>query len=212
VNKRGERYADEGVGFYWPEAGNVLSRQPGLVSYTIFDERIKKHFMEQGLAKPEFHPLGMKLVRLEHDLKAYETKGSVKTAGSVEAIATWIGASPATLKNTIDEYNVCCDRGYDEEFAKNPMFLMPVRTPPYYALKCSQGFLCTIGGIKINHRMEVLDKEDNPIPGLYAVGNDAGGWTSDTYRLVLSGSALGFAFNAGRFAGENAAGYVSESA
>ena len=54
--------------------------------------------------------------------------------------------------------------------------------------------------------MEVLDQHDEPIPGLYAAGNDTGGWETDTYALlVLPGSAFGFAVNSGRIAGENAA-------
>jgi fumarate reductase flavoprotein subunit len=65
-----------------------------------------------------------------------------------------------------------------------------------------------MGGIKINHRMEVLDKEGDAIPGLYAVGADTGGWESDTYCAVLAGSAFGFAMNSGRIAAENASDYV----
>ena len=76
--------------------------------------------------------------------------------------------------------------------------------------KCHQGFLGTIGGIKINHHMEVLNRQDDPIPGLYAVGAGTGGWESDTYCLELSGSAFGFALNSGRIAGENAVLYASE--
>jgi fumarate reductase flavoprotein subunit len=56
--------------------------------------------------------------------------------------------------------------------------------------------------------MEVLDKQDNPIPGLYAGGDAAGGWESDTYCILLPGSALGFAINSGRIAGENACKYA----
>jgi fumarate reductase flavoprotein subunit len=56
--------------------------------------------------------------------------------------------------------------------------------------------------------MEVLDKEENPIPGLYAVGADTGGWESDTYCAILLGSAFGFAMNSGRIAAENASDYV----
>jgi len=56
--------------------------------------------------------------------------------------------------------------------------------------------------------MEVIDKQDNPIPGLYAAGVDVGGWESDTYCDRLSGSAFGFAINSGRIAGENAAEFV----
>jgi fumarate reductase flavoprotein subunit len=56
--------------------------------------------------------------------------------------------------------------------------------------------------------MEVLDRADNPIPGLYAAGVDTGGWESDTYNAVLSGTTFGFALNSGRIAGENAAVYM----
>ena len=52
--------------------------------------------------------------------------------------------------------------------------------------------------------MEVLDKNSNPIPGLYAAGSDTGGWESDTYNAVLSGTTFGFAINSGRIAAENA--------
>jgi fumarate reductase flavoprotein subunit len=56
--------------------------------------------------------------------------------------------------------------------------------------------------------MEVVDKEDNAIPGLYAAGTDAGGWESDTYNVHLSGTTFGFPLNSGRMAGENAAQFV----
>ena len=93
-------------------------------------------------------------------------------------------------------------------FGKDRDCLHPLRTPPYYAIRCNPGFHGTVGGIKINHRMEVLNQQDTPIPGLFAGGNDAGGWASDTYCYALSGTALAFAINSGRIAGENAAEYV----
>jgi fumarate reductase flavoprotein subunit len=65
-----------------------------------------------------------------------------------------------------------------------------------------------MGGIKINHHMEVLDKNDNPIPGLYAGGIDTGGWESETYNQLLMGTTLSFAYNSGRIAGESATEYV----
>ena len=37
-------------------------------------------------------------------------------------------------------------------------------------------------GIKINTDMNALDTEGNPIPGLYVVGNDSGGFFANTYR------------------------------
>ena len=135
-------------------------------------------------------------------------KGTVKVSGSLEDIAAWIQAVPRVLKETVKEYNASCDRGYDEILSKDRRYLIPLRTPPYYALKCYQGFLGTIGGLKINNRMEVLDHQDDPIQGLYAAGSVTGGWESDTYCLQLSGSAFGFALNSGRIAGENALKYA----
>jgi fumarate reductase flavoprotein subunit len=62
----------------------------------------------------------------------------------------------------------------------------------------------TIGGIKINEYVEVLDKQGNPIAGLYASGVTTGGWQADTYYDVISGAASGFVLNSGRIAAENA--------
>jgi len=74
------------------------------------------------------------------------------------------------------------------------------RSAPYYAIR-GQAFICdAIGGIKINERMEVLDSEDEPIPGLYAAGSTTGCWESESYCYELTGHLLGFALNSGRIA------------
>jgi fumarate reductase flavoprotein subunit len=209
VNKRGERFVDEAIGYNWPESANALNRQPERTSYTLLDERIKQYFIEEGLIKGYRHPPLTKMTGLQKRLQAEADKGTVKISNSWGDVARWIGAAPRVLKETIKEYNASCDRGYDMPFLKDRRYLFPLRTPPYYVLKCYQGFLGTIGGIKINHHMEVLNQQDDPIHGLYAAGSITGGWESDTYCLRLSGSAFGFALNSGRIAGENAVKYGS---
>jgi fumarate reductase flavoprotein subunit len=210
VNKKGERFTDEATGFNRFESVNAVLRQPGSFCYTILDHRIMKNITEEGVIKGVgcIVPSGTKLPGLERSLKLIEEKGNARIADSWDKIAEWMEIKPDTLQETIDTYNSFCDNGYDEDFAKERIYLEALRTPPYYALKCYPRFLGTIGGIKINHHMEVLDKEDNPIPGLYAAGVDTGGWESDTYNAVLSGTTFGFALNSGRIAGENAAAYV----
>ena len=127
----------------------------------------------------------------------------------LEEIAGWIGAEPAVLASTVNEYNAFCEQRRDKFFAKESAHLVPVSTPPYYAMRCRPVFLTTIGGIKINHRMEALDDRDEPIAGLYAAGNDTGGWEPATYNAMLSGSTFGFALNSGRIAGEYAVSFLS---
>jgi NADPH-dependent glutamate synthase beta subunit-like oxidoreductase len=128
----------------------------------------------------------------------------VRITDSWEEIAQWIGADAEMLRNTIQEYNRACQMGHDTFCAKDRRYLMPLDSPPYYAIKCNVDYLDTIGGIKINERMEVLDKSGKPISGLYAAGIDTGGWVGDTYCVQTTGTTFAFAINSGRIAGENA--------
>ena len=86
---------------------------------------------------------------------------------------------------------------------------MPLRTPPYYAIRCQISLLVTHGGIKINHQLEVLDTQGKPIRGLYCAGDDTAGRMGDTYNILLSGLSFSFAIGSGRIAGEGAARYIS---
>ena len=91
---------------------------------------------------------------------------------------------------------------------KKPEYLKALRNPPYYAAKCYPWHLGSIGGIKVNERMEVLNKDRQWIRGLYACGSDTGGWSGPTYNRFLAGAGASFAINSGLIAGENAAHYL----
>ena len=73
----------------------------------------------------------------------------------------------------------------------------PLAKPPFYAFPFEGGMTATFGGPKINTRAEVLNLEDQPIPGLYAAGNAAGGLFFDDY---IGGTQLGAATVFGRIA------------
>ena len=211
VNKRGERFTDETVIFLFPESANSLYRQPKRVSYTLFDENIKWNLFKAELTPFEKLVVGEGLwhEKAEKDLRLQAEKGRAKISESLEGIAEWIGANPNILQAEINEYNIACDQGHDAIFAKDRRYLHPLRKPPYYAIQCCLNLLTTHGGIKINHRMEVLDTEDNPIAGLYAAGNETGTTDSDTYDVNLAGHSFGFAINSGRIAGNNAAEFIA---
>jgi fumarate reductase flavoprotein subunit len=209
INNRGERFIDEAATFKHFESVNALLQQPGKISYTLFDEQIKRNIMEKGPIKIRQGVLyGQKtadLLLAEKELQLGVENGTVKIADSWDEIAKWVGVTPKVLKASVDEYNSFCSNGHDALFVKDRRYLVPLQTPPYYGMKCCANILTTQGGIKINHHMEALNSDDNPIPGLYAVGDDTGGWEPETYNVNLSGSGLGFALNSGRIAGENAA-------
>ena len=178
---------------------NALHRQPDGLCYTLFDEKIKNVILRDGTIKSSmpgvFAARGSKLPELDEELQMEAEAGTVKISRSWDDIARWIGASPESLKTEIAEYNRFCAQGYDEIFGKDPQDLQLLGNPPYYAARCSGFMGISQGAISVNQNLEVLDDNNDPISGLYAVGNDAGGWQYDTYSIVFSGFALGFAVN-----------------
>ena len=211
INKKGERFIDESCGLRHFESVNALLRQPDKLCFSIFDSGIKQYLVENGLSSGRgatYRELRVKPTAWLDDLQLEVKNGRTKIADSLDEMANWMGVNSKSLKATIEDYNTACENNYDPIYGKDRVYLKPLRTPPYYAIRCYPGILTTIGGIKINEHMEVIDKNDNPIPGLFAGGNDTGGWVSETYDINLAGVTFGFAINSGRMAGESAAKFI----
>jgi len=212
INREWVRFCDESIAYNFTFAGNAVSRQKGGYVFRIFDENTKRYMVEKGIdvALGIFVPAATKLLKLDAEIKEALEKGNrnVFVADFLEELADKMGIDPGILKSTVDEYNKLCEKKHDDLYAKDPKFLQPVKTAKFYAFRCYPSFLGTLGGIKINHQTEVLNREDEVIPGLYAVGLDAAGMYGDSYDLIVPGSTLGFAVNSGRIAGENALRYM----
>lgn len=211
INRNGVRFCDETIILNMIHAGNALLRQPGGIVFTIFDGDMKRHWEEfGGLNFGNYLPARTRLAKLDEEITASIQQGSpyVFAADTLDELADKIGVDKAAFKKTVEEYNGFCAKGHDDRYDKDQMYLRPVRTPKFYAFKCMPQFLGTMGGIKINERTEVLDNSQKVIPGLYAVGNDAGGMYGDSYCVITSGIASAFAINGGRIAAENALKYI----
>jgi fumarate reductase flavoprotein subunit len=213
VDPKGERYCDESVTFYDTSMGNAAGRYKEGYTYRLFDDSILQILMEKGIDKQVGmdNPVGTRPVDFDKELKAAEERESseVFVAGSIEELAEKMGVDKQVLKTTIEEYNGFCAKGHDDLFAKSRKYLRPLKGPKFYAVKARTLFLGTLGGVKINHRTEVLDKKGSVIPGLYAGGFDAGGMWGDSYCIkASSGLSAGFATNSGRIAGKNVLRYM----
>ncbi len=213
VDPKGERFCDEGIAYYDTSLGNVNSRYRQGYTFCLFDDTIKKHFMEKGVFRGmgQVVPPGCKLKDLEEQLERFLALNSKEFFGanSIEELARKMEVDPQVLKSSVHRYNTFCAQGYDAEFAKDREYLIPLHGPRFYAAKARTCFLGTMGGIKINHKTEAVDEYDTPIAGLYAVGLDAGGLHAESYSMRdTSGITSAFAINSGRVAGENAAKYL----
>ena len=214
VNKHGVRFCDESIVQSMPYAGNAMLNQPGGYVFRIFDEEQKRNWIKEGgLGLGMYVPPLTPLKNLDIDINtALEDKSSfVIVADTLEELAQNMGVDYGVFKKTVDDYNSFCEKGYDEQFAKERRYLQPLRTPRFYAIRVYNSFLGTLGGIRINEKAEVLDKHDLAIPGLYAVGNDAGGLYGDSYDKYSPGITSAFAINSGRIAAENALKRIVQS-
>lgn len=211
VNRDGIRFMSESDMFNTTFLGNAVIDQPGRVAYAIIDGSIAKRYQKNGYPHISIVKGTESHVNVLADLKAAEEDG-LKTfwhADSVEELAEMIGIDPEVLVETVDEYNDMCDTGYDELFAKEHEDMRPINGKGgYYAVELRPGAYGTIGGVRINAKCQVMDKDCRPIPGLYAAGTDANTIYGDSYNFKLPGNSMGFAVNSGRLAGDGLEDYL----
>ena len=213
VNVDGERFINEEVSESVKFVANAIMMQKNQCAYVIFDQnrlnRLKKYGPE---VLDQVHGADM----FEHfDEAAAEAIATgyreFCKADSLEELADHYGIDKEALCRTVEEYNHACDTGRDNLLCKSAKYLNPVRKPPFYAMRMVPQTIGPLGGIKVNYRLEVLDKDHNKIPGLYAVGTDAAGDAyGPDYPLLLTGNTMAFCLNTGRIAAENAAEWLNE--
>ncbi len=209
VNKKGRRYVDETVGSILQLAINAMMTQPDMASYVLFDEGTMQRMMHKGfeLCKGDEYR-GVPIPDLKEQLaKAVEKAPTeVKVAESLDEIAAWIGCSVEDLQDELNHYNQFCEQGYDADFNKSRKNLAPCHVGPFYCIRHRAIAVDTIGPIRVNEKMEVMNTSWDPIPGLYAAGNCTAGWQGNDYcGPFLFGGNMSYAVNSGRIAGRNAA-------
>lgn len=209
VNRSGRRFADE-HSLSMNEAANAMFNQPGKMSFTLLDEKIKKLNIDQVLNPFESCVMDNEKWQkgAEQEIDAQVQAGHFFREDSWSGIAARIGADPGVLQEAVEAYNQACARGRDGLFLKDPRFLIPLDTPPYYAIPAKVQLLVTHGGIRVNDDLAVLDTAEQPIAGLFAAGDDTNGRLGDTYNIRLSGMSMCFAVGSGRLAGKNATVYL----
>lgn len=129
--------------------------------------------------------------------------GTVASAESLEALAKALQVPFTTLRASIDRWNQSVKSGWDQDFNRPmPAQAQTIDTPPFYYGEERFSIHYTSGGIAISPKAQVLDRDDHPIPGLYAAGETTGGVHG---RTRLGGCALTDCFVFGRIAGKEAA-------
>ncbi len=101
----------------------------------------------------------------EDNLREVE-KGWIKKADSVRELSKLINISPDVLEATVVRYNTFTKEGKDLEFGRNPAWMAPIATPPYYAMELTPSFINTQGGPRRNEKAQVIGLDGKPVSRL----------------------------------------------
>ena len=116
---------------------------------------------------------------------------------------------PDVLTDTITQYNKAIENKNDSEFSKSAKSLVfSVKKGPFYAFASQVAYLGTVGGVRVDEDLQVLDSDFKPIPGLFTGGANAGGYYEGHSYPAYEGLASGFSWTSGRIAGTSAAQFI----
>lgn len=136
--------------------------------------------------------------------------GRIRQADSIGALATAAGLPVAALEETVAAWNASLTRGEDAAFGRftpdrpDPA-ARPLESPPYFAIQLHPMTRKSMGGLAVDDRVRVLDRDGNPIPGLYAAG-EVTGVAGINGSYGGEGTFLGPSVFMGRLAGRAASG------
>ena len=142
---------------------------------------------------------GVVLENLQADLDLAVEQGWAVKADTIQECADFFGMSK--LVEQVERYNGYCAAGKDEEYFKNPTFLTAIDEGPFYVVEYEPSAWGTLGGLRTDSSLRVLNFDLEPISGLYAAGVDAGSLYCQPYYQV-EGTAVGLAFGSGLLAAE----------
>lgn len=202
VNKEGQRFYNESMGSSFSDVYNAMTMNGGMM-YSVFDDNMRQKMIAEGPVTP-FNAIvvpGQPMKALDEAISIGMKEGWSFKANTIEDLAKQLKIDPATLKATIAKVNKYAQDKNDLDFGRKPEHLFTFSDQgPYYAMLGIRAYFLTLGGVKINERLQALNMKNQPIPGLYVVGQDMGGLYDSTYDLLLEGSASGFALTSGRMA------------
>ena len=215
VDAEGKRFINEGLLCDYPMSygsEQILKNSPW---YAVVDQAYVDAMTNEGLynyttakgATEETWFIGNYfkdriLTNLPADIEEGIKEGWCFKADTLEELAEHFGLDE--LPETVAQYNEFCAAGADPEFGANPWYLSPVATPPFYVTENEPSAWSTFGGVRIDDCCRVLSAETNdPIPGLFAAGTDAGSLYYSPY-YDIPGYCYGLCIDSGYIAAEEA--------
>ncbi|WP_244158651.1 FAD-dependent oxidoreductase [Caballeronia fortuita] len=208
VDKSGKRFLNENTSYHlfgiaMQEANEST---PAVPAYLITDsEGLRKYGL--GMVRP-----GGK------GLTPFLADGYLVEGKTLDELAAKLDIDKAGLADSVARNNRFAQSGVDTDFARGTTAyqnangdanwsgpnkcLGPIGAAPFYAVRLYPGDIGAATGLVIDTDARVLDRDDQPIGGLYACGNDAQSVMGGVYPGpgITLGPGLAFGYLAARHA------------
>ena len=184
VNKLGQRYVDENA------ALGVLTdktvEQPDHIAYIVMDAKAWKEYVRKSLED--------KLVPNEETLMTWTKivnngRPVMAVSDNLAEAAKTMGVDAEGLAKTVAHWNDMVKAGKDTDF--NRKITGGLGEGPYYIVEQKVRYQTTLGGLKADADLRILDKAGKPIPGLYGAGCVVGGANgADSLTAMMNSWAI----------------------
>jgi hypothetical protein len=211
VNQAGERFVNESTSYHL--FGMAMWSARSVPAFLVCDtDALRRYGL--GMVRPGASA---------KDMAPFLADGYLTRGATLDELARKLGINAAGLQASVQKINSYAQTGVDPDFqrgvtayqqnigdatasGKNPN-LGPLQTAPYYAVKLYPGDIGAATGFATDVHARVLDASGQPIPGLYAVGNDMHSIMGGVYTApgITIGPGLVFARIATRHAAARAA-------
>lgn len=188
VNKEGKRFVEELA--TRREISLAIKAQTESVGYLIWDEISSE---KTGT-----------IVSHADEAKSLYDRGLLVKADTIDELADHFKLDKDQLKKTVEDFNKNSKKNKDPEFNLR-MLGWTIEKAPFYMLKALPAVHHTMGGLEINTKAQVINKDGKPIEGLFAAGEVTGGIHG---KNRLGSVALADITVFGRIAGEQAANFA----
>lgn len=196
VNANGRRFVDEGADFRnytYAKYGRVILEQPGNFAWQIFDQKVAHLLRDEYRIKEVTRVNADTLEELATKLEGVDAHAFIAEVRAYNA---------AVMEVVPFNPNVKDGRGTRGLAVQKTNWANKLDDGPYMAFQVGCGITFTFGGLRVTEKAQVVDRDLEPMAGLYAAGEMVGGVFYFNYpggTGLMSGSVFG------RIAGTSAA-------
>jgi succinate dehydrogenase/fumarate reductase flavoprotein subunit len=191
VNQHGNRFVNE---TRWPQRELAVATQEDKLAYILLDGRLIERYSTWPHFISTAPDIAYAYVSDYQQLRADVTS----RADQLHQLARQRGIPADSLTKTVTEFNSYVRRDQPDPHGREGDPFLLEQGPWILLGPVKAYFTTTEGGAAVNQQLQVLDANDQPVPGLYAAGQNGSG------GLILwsHGLHIAWALTSGRLAGQ----------